>query len=233
MENWCPEITSLLDKADLPYTFTKNNTLIISNRVTLHHDLYCQSPSKVLSRIQSICGLNKQRIFARKTLVKMVKRAEAISFLNQHHLMGYGGGKTYLGLYYRDKLVALAVFSKVLYMKYEDPPYHSVELERYCSISGITVVGGLDKLIKAYLKNTTVDDIVTYVDKEWSNGSSYLQLGFEVTAETEPLCFLVNSNSWTRTPVNKDFSSKELSDNEYLVSNKGNLKLRFTIPKPV
>lgn len=140
--------------------------------------------------------------------------------------MGFGGGKTFLGLFEKERLVAVAAFSKILFMKYENPPYYSAELERFCSLAGVTVVGGLDKLVKYYVNNYKTDDLITYVDQNWSDGAAFKKLGFELIGETEALTFKVNRAAYTRELRRHE---TEIEADEYLVKNAGNLKFRLTI----
>jgi hypothetical protein len=181
-----------LNSVCLQFMDEQADDVVEKNAIVIHRDVYERKPQQLLFRLKSILGLNLTTLYARDTEVVNISRIQAEKFIDANHLIGFGGGKTFLGLRDDTELVAVAVFSKILYMKYEDPPYYSVELERYCSLVDTTVVGGLDKMIKAYLKEHEVDDIVTYVDKEWmdtsrASVSGYGKLGFEVVGETEPL----------------------------------------------
>ena len=196
--------------------------------IVIHEDVFRSSPEKVISRMRSVLGMNERTVFARKTKAKKNEKRRAKAFVDRHHLLGYGGGYDHYGLLKDDELVAVAVFSKIRKMKYENPPYDSVELERFCSLKNTTVVGGLDKLIKTYLKNHQTDDIVTYIDKEWSSGKGFLQLGFEMVEETSSLSFLVNKTNWKREPIKGDRASR-LTKTQYVIKNKGNLKLRLKV----
>ena len=202
-----------------------DHSVILEDKITLHRDIYENRKHQVLSRLDSLFGKNQTTIYARNTNVVTLSKSEAEQFVNNNHLMGYGGGKVFLGLRDDTELVAVVVFSKILFMKYENPPYYSVELERYCSLTGTTVLGGLDKLIKAYLKDHEVNDVVTYIDKEWSNGSSYLKIGFEKVEETSPILFQVDRKTLERAPriINTE------NEQYYFVQNKGNVKMRLTI----
>ena len=194
--------------------------------VYVYEDQYRRKPAQLLSRLRSLCGLNEFRIHGRATSVQLVDKKIATKFLNQNHLMGFGGGKYFLGLFHKDQLVALAVFSKIRFMKYENPSYYSTELERYCSLENTTVVGGLDKLIRHFLRQYETDDLITYIDKEWSDGSAYLRLGFDLVNTTTPLSFSVSTETYERQVV----SDKNSIPKEYiLIKNKGNLKLRLLV----
>lgn len=202
----------------------KTNKIISSNNdIIVHHDIYFNRRHQVLMRLKSIAGLNSKSIHGRQTKVVLAPKDIAKKFVDKNHLMGYSGGRIHIALMYRDVIVAVGVFSKPLWMKYENPPYYSAELERFCSLSDTTVTGGLDKIIKHYFKSYQTDDIVTTVDLEWSNGDTFIKQGFTVVTKTEPLLFAINKTDLTRRII---LSQTDKQLNEYLTGNRGNLKLR-------
>jgi hypothetical protein len=72
-------------------------------------------------------------------------------------------------------------------------------------------------------------DIMTYVDKDWSEGKAYLKLGFKLHSETPPQNFLFNTKTLTKHKVSNDFEPSNLPDKDLiLVKNSGNLKLVYT-----
>lgn len=202
----------------------EQKTKISKTAVRIHEDLFYTRKNQLVMRLKSLLGLNQSKIHGRSTGVETITKVRAKNFLDENHLMGFGGGKTFLGLIHKNQLVAVAVFSAPRFMKYENPPYYSTELERYCSLSDTTVTGGLDKLIKAFLKNYQTDDLVTTVDLEWSEGKSYLKLGFEKVSTTPSILFAVNKKTFQRRII---LSTTELQKNEYVVKNLGNSKLRL------
>ena len=101
----------------------------------------------------------------------------------------------------------------------------SFELIRFCCKSGITVTGGLSKLMSHFCIEKNAGDIMTYVDKQFSNGDSFMKAGFKIHSETPPLNFLVNKKTFERIQMaeNKIFDSKMF----YATKNSGNLKLIY------
>jgi hypothetical protein len=54
-------------------------------------------------------------------------------------------------------------------MKWGDrQDFRSYELLRFASLQGYVVVGGMDKLMKAFMHENQPDDIMSYADKDWS-----------------------------------------------------------------
>jgi hypothetical protein len=62
----------------------------------------------------------------------------------------------------------------------------SHELIRYCSRRGESVVGGISKLVAAFAAEAEPDDIVTVVDRDWSNTDGWRGLGFVPVARLQP-----------------------------------------------
>lgn len=211
-----------------------------ADTIILHRDLFITKKQLVFSRLNSIFGFNAHKVFARKCKIILVTKQKAKDFLNANHLMGYVKANLFIGLQYKDELVALASFSKPLTMKYENPPYQSTELLRYASLQNYTITGGLDKIISYFENNYFTDDIVTMVDAEWSIGKSFQNIGFSCQTDklaclterhgflnkTSRLLFAVDKDTFQRRSV---LSKSDCQPHEYLVSNQGNYKLVKTI----
>lgn len=202
-----------------------NNTDRINKKgdIIIHEDFFHTRKEQLINRLKSQLRLNTNRIHGRSTKVFEITKNQAKKFVDANHLMGFSGGKTFFGLFYKDELVAVAAFAKIRFMKYEDPPYYSSELERFCSLKDSTVVGGLDKVIHHYSKIYKPDDLITFIDLDWSQGKSFLKLGFEKVTITPPILFAVNSKTFERRVI---LSDSDKMKGEYLIQNRGNLKLR-------
>lgn len=125
-----------------------------------------------------------QRIYARKTIVKEIKSAEAMQFCNENHLQGGVTSSVQLGLYTKDNtLVAVMTFNKPRFNK-----GYNWELIRYCCRKNYTVVGGASKLLSYFRKHYS-GSIISYANRRWSNGSLYEHLGFKLINESVPNYF--------------------------------------------
>ncbi|MBK9190179.1 MAG: hypothetical protein IPM77_01070 [Crocinitomicaceae bacterium] len=200
------------------------DTEITDTDLIIHEDIFRQRTSQVFARLHSLLGLNKYKVNGRSTRIELISKNVARSFTDENHLMGYCNGKIHLGLFLKDKLVAVGVFSGIRLMKYENPPYASSELERFCSLADYSVVGGLDKLVKYYLKNYPADDLITTTDADWSNGNVYTKIGFEQVSKSKSVRFSVNKNTFERKVIT---DSDQLNPDEYEVKNRGNIKFRI------
>jgi hypothetical protein len=117
-----------------------------------------------------------------------------------------------------EKLVAVASFSSLKTYWRTQKPCRSAELIRFCNLLNCTVVGGLDKLLKTFIEETNPDDLMTYADRDWSDGRSYQRLGFELIEQTHPQAFWVDSQTFER------HKHPHSTSNLVKIYNAGNLK---------
>jgi hypothetical protein len=186
-------------------------------------DEWEDKPGIILSRINSLLGQNK-RVHGRSCDIRLLDKNTAETFLNRHHVMGFASSYYKLGLFKKDELLAIATFSKGRKMNRLPEGKKSFELIRFCNASGITVVGGLSKLLKHFIKLTDAGDIMTYIDKDQSEGKAFIKLGFKLHSESEPIAFKIDKNSQKRTNQNITNHDIEMQ----VVKNSGNLKLIYT-----
>lgn len=187
--------------------------------IHLDIDLIIQSKAKIINRI---CGLHGKgsRIYARQTVVARIDKKITMSFQEEHHLQIAMPGKYRYGLYYQGELVSIAVFSGGRLMRNEGEGYRSFELIRFCHKGNVLVVGGLSKLIKAFVKDFNPQDIMTYADLDWTNDSSLTTIGFNIVGRLEPQVYYIEDGVRT-----KELCSA--ASNYYIVNNRGSLKLKL------
>ena len=200
--------------------------------IHLHEDTWIHNRTKpiVQSRLLFRLGIRAapahRRIYARQTIAKRIDSLTARNFLLQHHLWGTTHSKYSYGLYdkpttrkhnnndndtnntVQGQLVAVATFSSRRNVRrgqgQEQRIYHSYELIRTCSCSDTSIVGGISKLISAFIKDNStpdkpVDDIVTVIDRDWGIGqSNWYTLGFRTVATMLPIPMVIASKDGTR-----------------------------------
>lgn len=133
-------------------------------------DEWEQKKDIVKSRILSLLKLSPT-VYARKLSVKIISGSDYKSFTDTYHLQGHATATIKLGLVdENNQLHAIMSFSR---SRYEQSEY---ELIRYCSKG--TVVGGAGKLFSFFIKNYNPTTVVSYANRNWSDGAMYLQLGF-------------------------------------------------------
>ncbi|MDR6806544.1 hypothetical protein J2Y45_003736 [Dyadobacter sp. BE34] len=211
--------------------------------VLLWEDYWLARKSIVQSRLAAMLGISA-KIPARLTLARRIDKAATEHFLETNHLNGSTLSKFRYGLflpkrYYRvlpegfvfdasadEMLVAVATFSNARIFEQNGKPFRSHELIRFASLLNTNVVGALDKLLNAFIREKAPDDIMTYADLEWSDGRSYKRLGFEERGYMPPRKALVELADMrrVRTPVETGQPTGE-SPVEYLtVYNLGSIK---------
>ena len=185
--------------------------------VHIWQDVWQTKRAIVQSRILSLLGLSVT-IPARLTQVRRIDKPTLDKFLTNNHLQGKTNAKLKYGLflpnryfrvlqnhaiaqslsYANELLVAVASFSNAKKIIREGRDFRSYELIRFANLSGFTVVGGLNKLLKNFIVEQSPDDIMTYADGDWSDGSNYEKIGFDRIEQTPPLRFELDSQTLTR-----------------------------------
>lgn len=116
-------------------------------------------------------GLTSKKIYARNCYILEIARQDADIFLNNNHLSGSSNASKYVGLMFNDELVALGTFSKSRFKLDE------IELVRFCVKNGLSIPGGLSRIIKFAKQKYGYCDIITYSDSRYSIGASYEKIG--------------------------------------------------------
>ncbi len=198
---------------NLSNEFAKQNLKIIH----LWKDVWQAKQAIVESRILSLLG-KSETIPARLTQVRRIDKLLMDRFLTINHLQGSVNAKLKFGLflpkqYFRvisnenllrenahfdEILVAIATFSNAKKIIREGQEFRSYELIRFANLKDFTVVGGLNKLLKNFIREQNPDDIMTYADGDWSDGSNYEKIGFTRIEQTEPLAFELDNQTFMR-----------------------------------
>jgi len=165
--------------------------------IHIDEDLWITQPGLLLSRIAALAG-KSHRVHARDTVAARIDKQVALSFQQAHHLQVALPGKYRYGLFHQGDLVAIAVFSGGRKMNNRPDDYRSFELLRFCHKQGIQVVGGFTKLLDAFQREFHPGDIMTYADKDWTDGNSYRKIGFAFVGETEPQLFWIDRSTHLR-----------------------------------
>ena len=138
----------------------------------------------VKSIILSKIGIYSQRIQARKCEVVRLSSNEYREFTESNHIQGYVPASIRIGLKYDNQIISIMSFGKSRFKKDE------IELIRYCALLNTQVIGGFSKL----LKHSQLNNIITYCDLRYSDGSGYIKNGFEIVNQTYPNYFYWKQN---------------------------------------
>lgn len=193
----------------------------------------------VCSILKSAIGISaSNNIYARKCVVKEITNKECYNFCNSNHLQGGINSSVNLGLFYNDALVQIMCFNKSRFSK-----KYEWEMMRECSLLDMRIIGGKGKLLAYFEYNYKPKSLVSYCDKRYFTGKSYVELGFNLIKETNPAFYVLwkhkiyNRLRFTKPAMKKlkDFNFDEnLTQVENILNNNGRFLLdcgQFTFLK--
>lgn len=135
---------------------------------------------------------NLKTIYARNCTVRRIDGPAAADFLDLHHRMGSASARYRYGLFVlrstgagetvlpAGTLVAVACFSGRRSLPVGERKVRSYEWVRYASLSGFRVVGGMGKMLSAFIGEKDPDDVMSYAEPGSVDcGNVYRTLGFE------------------------------------------------------
>jgi len=148
----------------------------------------------VKSIILSKLGCISTKIYARKTEIREISNDVAHKFLNENHLQGTSVCKIRLGIFYDGELMQVMTFGKLRSTTGLKHIENSYELIRMCSKLNTTVLGGSNKLLNFFIKKYNPGYILSYANRDWSNGNVYDKMGFSFIKFTTPGYFYTKSH---------------------------------------
>jgi len=162
----------------------------------------------VKSQIKNWLGLAKTKIYARKCHIRVITDVKC--FLNENHIQGYVNSNLKLGLYYQEELVSIMTFDHFEGRK--KMLYNEWNLNRFCTKLDHSIVGGASKLLSYFIQNYKPTRIISYADKDWSQGELYKMLGFDILSESNPDYKYIIENK-RRNKQNFKKSNLKIGDN--------------------
>lgn len=130
-------------------------------------------------------------IYARNCSVRRIDKSVAAVFLDANHRLGDTGSRYRYGLFVERStgkgeaeipggtLVAVATFSNARRWLKDGVKISSYEWVRYASLPELRVIGGMGKLLNAFIDDVGPDDIMSYADAaQQDGGEAYRRLGF-------------------------------------------------------
>ena len=179
--------------------------------------------ARILSHLQLFT-----QIYARNCELRRIDRSIAREFLNANHSYGDAACRYCYGLFLKrhtghnailsdpadataipdrhsaGDLIAVATFSNARKWIKGDKVIRSYEWTRYASLPGVRLSGGMGKALKAFIEDVQPDDIMTYADLEWSEGSVYERLGFTLEGSRPAVSFIIDPSDWSRIPLSSE-----------------------------
>ena len=145
----------------------------------------------VKSIIKNKLGMSG-KLYARLCELREVAPKQFTEFLEENHLQGAVPAKVKLGLFYQDQLVCVGGFGRYRYKK-----DNSYEIIRYACRKNYVVVGGLDRIVKNFIRMFNPDSIVSFIDVRYFSGKSYSK--FKIEGLTSPNYFYFKEKDTTLT----------------------------------
>ena len=155
-------------------------------------------------------------IYARNCEIRRIDKPTAAEFLNRTHSYGNAACKYRYGMFLKrstghiakegrcdipaETLIAVGTFSNARKWIKNGKEIRSYEWTRFASLPGLRISGGMGRILKAFIEEVQPDDIMSYADLEWSEGTVYEQLGFTLEGQKDPVLFGIDSE-WNRSPV--------------------------------
>ncbi len=156
--------------------------------IHIFEDNWLNKSEIIKSMILNCLGVIKNKIFARKCIIKEINYKITNKFLENNHIQGNCPSKINYGLYFKDELVSIMTFGRRAIFKNSD-----IELLRYCNKLNTSIIGGASKLFSYFLKeNININKIISYCDISRNTGLIYDKLGFSSIRNTEINYFWVN-----------------------------------------
>lgn len=158
-----------IEKKDKDYHFKRREALNSKGYRVLQFNEYDIDDDKSFNKIKSIIKnalkINNVKLYARNCELREISKADYYKFCEENHLMGKGKCSYAYGLFYNDTLIQIAGFVE---------RKSHIEIDRTCSLSGFSIVGGFSKLIST-LSNK---DLHTFIDLNYGEGKYLENLGF-------------------------------------------------------
>lgn len=169
------------------------------------------TPQIVKSIVSAKLGELQSVVYARKTSVRKLTHVESKPFLETNHLMGWAPA-SYYALVDKDKQIVACIGVR--------NKQGVVDVTRFCSRVGLSVVGGLSKLI-AHIKLTyTPQSIESWVDLRYGTGESLVRLGFQETKETLGWRWTDGFMTFNRLSCRAKMDARGLTEQEYAAEKK-------------
>jgi hypothetical protein len=161
--------------------------------ITIWEDDWINKPDMIKSFLTYKLGEIKCKIPAKKCKVIELNKKESDLFLEENHWNGKSNSSI------RIALVCDSYIVSVMTLKKSSEGYL---LDRYCIKKYALVMGGFSKMLNFFVDKYNPSYIINYSDNMYSDGSLYLNFGFDLVSECKPsYSSLVNKNRSHRLSV--------------------------------
>jgi len=145
---------------------------------------WLEKPEIIKNILKMQLGIKRERIYARKCELRKITNKEAKPLLDSSHLQGHVNSTLNYGLFHNNELVSVMGFGKSTQGK--DAKW---ELRRFSNKLGVVVIGGAEKLLKAFDKEHNYPSLKSFSMNRIFSGKLYEQLGFKLIKILHPTYF--------------------------------------------
>lgn len=197
---WCNKVDifipdkSLAINIDLEQCSSKNKSekqkaIINAERDGIHlmylysHELVDNEKKEKIHKLLRNYICDFQRVYARNTEVVLITSSDLKVFEDNYHLQGYSPSTINLALVDKKTRETLQI------MTFGSPRFNNsyeYELVRACTKHGIRVIGGSEKLFKAFLNRFKPNSVISYCDIDKFNGTMYSMIGMKLDSLSDP-----------------------------------------------
>lgn len=220
-----PVVSRTLEDAYMQADRLKETISGIDRAIVLTEDLWWSRTDMMRFRLLAQFGVFRS-VFARNTEVRRIDKIVSAEFFGNCHTYGDAAARFRYGVFQKDgTMVAAASFSSPRTWNKETGIVKSCEWVRYASLPDVRVAGGMGKVLKTFVNEVHPDNVMSYADREWTDGSVYTRLGFKEEKMREPVAFVVDPVTYRRMPLKY---AGEMQDALYHV-NMGSVKYRLEL----
>jgi rubrerythrin len=178
------------------------------NLVQIFEDEWRDQEDIIKSILLNKFNKNTFKIFARKCQIYSVPVEVAQHFYFDNHLQGFINGK-HLGLYHNNEFVSMMTVGRPRFNTHYD-----LEIYRFCNKLNTSVIGGLSKLLNAFINMLNPKSILTYTDGRYGIGTGYYKCGFKFIGTTDPAYYYMKyyNNRNPRFQFQKHLLKDKLKD---------------------
>lgn len=161
--------------------------------IHLFEDEIINSFSAVQNKLISEFHMN-EKISAKKCEARKMDKNEGKKFVRKNSLERVGNNNEYYGLFLNNEAIAvLSVRTR----------HNTLFIDSFASANGLTVVGGMSKLIKNAAEDKGIHRLIASVDNRWTalswQENAYAKIGFGMQKKNGPKAwYVVNTNMMER-----------------------------------
>ena len=159
---------------------------------------------------------NVKRIYGRKCEIIEVEPNIKRDFLNENHIQGNDRSILNLAIKYDNDIVGIMTFSTGVVRRGKND---MLELSRYATKLGTSVIGGFSKVLKHLTRNYDLSDfnntLITYADLRYSYGDVYVKNGWIKDGYVKPSYYYTKNNELFHKSLFKKNNIKKKFPNIY------------------